>query len=95
MYLDIGAWVYLALCAANFITEILVYKKGIDIRHKPCFVGGIPIEEYFEMQKKGMPQDEIRAEQYRRLTEQQQERERELNEAAGKAATEEEAETNG
>ena len=38
----------------------------MEIVHKQCYVGGIPIEEYFEMEKT-MTREEIRAEQYRRL----------------------------
>ena len=90
-----GAYVYVLLCVLNLAVEIAVFRQGIEIKHKQCYVGAIPIEEYFEMVDRGTPHEEIRAEQYRRLTAQQQERERELNEAAGKAAAEKEAETNG
>ena len=74
----IGSWVYFALSALSLIVDALVYKQGIEIIHKQCYVGGIPIEEYFEMVDAGMPQAEIRAEQYRRLTAQQLEKERAL-----------------
>ena len=76
----LGAWIYLALLIVSFAVEILVYRKGIEINHKQCYVGGIPIEEYFQMLEKNVPHEEIRAEMYRRLTLQQQERERKLAE---------------
>ncbi len=75
-----GAFLYAALSAANLVLDILVFRQGIEIKHAQCYVGGIPIEEYFEMQKNGVPQEELRAEMYRRLTAIQQEKERELAE---------------
>ncbi len=71
--------VYLLLLAVNFGVDIAIFKKGIQVNHAPCFVGGIPIEEYFKMIEDGVPQEEIRQEMYRRLTEMQLEKEAELN----------------
>ncbi len=73
-----GSALYLGLSCVNLIVDAVVFKQGIEIRHKQCYVGGIPIEEYFEMQRKGVPPEELRAEMYRRLTALQQEKEREL-----------------
>ena len=61
-----GIYLYLALQLLNVIIDFAVLKQGIEINHKQCYVGGIPIEEYFEMQKTMTP-EEIRAEQYKRL----------------------------
>ena len=81
----IAPFVYLLLLGVNFGVDIAVYKKGIEVKHEPCFVGGIPIEEYFKMVEDGVPQEEIRQEMYRRLTEMQLKKEAELNgEAVGK-----------
>ena len=80
-----GSALYLGLSCVNFIIDGLVYKQGIEIRHKQCYVGGIPIEEYFEMQRKGVPPEELRAEMYRRLTALQKEKEAELKKAEEKA----------
>ena len=63
----------------NLAIDIAIYKKGIEINHAQCFVGGIPIEEYFKMLEDGVPQEEIRQEMYRRLTELQLQKEAELN----------------
>ena len=95
VFLDIGTWLYLFLSAVNLIGDILVFRQGIEIRHKQCYVGGIPIEEYFEMQEKGVPPEEIRAEQYRRLTALQEERERALEEEEASKAHKKEAEQHG
>ncbi len=67
--LGVGTYLYIALFILNFVIEIIIYKKGIEIHHKQCYVGGIPIEEYFKMIEDGVPQEEIRREMYRRLDE--------------------------
>ncbi|MBQ6021152.1 MAG: hypothetical protein IJL26_13345 [Clostridia bacterium] len=76
----VGTYLFITLASANLLVEQLTFWQGIEITHKQCYVGGIPIEEYFEMQEKGVPHEEIRAEMYRRLSEQQREKERELEE---------------
>lgn len=75
--------VYLVLLFVNFWVDILIFKKGIEVKHAPCFVGGIPIEEYFKMVEDGVPQEELRAEMYKRLTKMQEEKEQKLKTAKG------------
>lgn len=86
-YFSIGfvlaPFVYLILLGVNFYVDILIFKKGIEVKHAPCFVGGIPIEEYFKMVEDGVPQEEIRAEMYKRLTKIQEEKEEKLKNAEG------------
>ncbi|MBQ6264235.1 MAG: hypothetical protein IJK60_02165 [Clostridia bacterium] len=77
--LGIGAYLYILLQIVNAAVDIAVLIKGIPVTHKQCYVGGIPIEEYFELEKTLTP-EEIRAEQYRRLTAIQQEKERQIAE---------------
>ena len=74
----LGAYLYLVLMIANSAVDIILLNKGTPVKHKQCYVGGIPIEEYFEMVDKGMTTEEIRAEQYKRLTALQLEQEAEL-----------------
>lgn len=74
----IAPFVYFILLCVNFGVDIAIYKKGIEVKHAPCVVGGIPIEEYFRMVEEGVPQEEIRQEMYRRLTEMQLQKENEL-----------------
>ena len=62
----IGIYLYLALQMLCSVIDFAVIRQGIPVHHKQCYVGGIPIEEYFEMQKTMSP-EEIRQEQYRRL----------------------------
>lgn len=66
---QIGGILYILLFALNFAIEIVIYKKGVEVHHKQCYVGGIPIEEYFKMLEDNLPQEEIRREMYKRLTE--------------------------
>ncbi len=65
--LGVGAYLYVALIVVNFAVDIATFVKGIEVKHKQCYVGGIPIEEYFRMVDEGIPQDEIRQEMYKRL----------------------------
>ena len=83
----IGSLLYVLLLAVNLVVEVMVFRKGIEVKHAQCYVGGIPIEEYFEMQKNGVPQEELRAEMYRRLTALQEEKERELDQKLDKIKT--------
>ena len=100
--LGIGAFLYILLQVVNVAVDFAVLKQGIPVTHKQCYVGGIPIEEYFELEKTLSP-EEIRAEQYRRLTAIQQEKERQIaedeakkhHEAPDGQAEEKEAENDG
>ncbi len=74
----IGSYLYLALVIVNFVVDIAVFVQGIEVKHKQCYVGGIPIEEYFEMLEKGRPHEEIRADMYERLTAIQKEKDEKL-----------------
>lgn len=78
--LGIGSCLYLALVILNFIIDILVFRENIEIKHAQCYVGGIPIEEYFEMVEKGVSPEDLRAEMYKRLTAIQKEQEEKLKE---------------
>lgn len=64
----IGAYLYLGMMLVNAAVDFRVLLHPVEIVHKQCYVGGIPIEEYFEMEKT-MTREAIRAEQYRRLQE--------------------------
>ena len=75
----IAPFVYFLLLAVNFGIDIAIFKQGIEVKYEDCVVGGIPIDEYFKMVEDGVPQEEIRQEMYRRLTEMQLQKEAELN----------------
>ncbi len=78
--LGVGAFLYLVLVILNFVIDILVFRENIEIKHAQCYVGGIPIEEYFEMVENGMSPEDLRAEMYKRLTAIQREQEEKLAE---------------
>ncbi len=79
--LSVGTFLYIALFIVNFVLEIIIYQKGMEIHHKQCYVGGIPIEEYFKMIEDGVSHEELRKEMYKRLTEIQLQKDKELEEA--------------
>ena len=81
---DWGAAVYPALTLIAFIVDIATFIQGIPIRHKQCYMGGIPIEEYFRMVENGASPEELREEMYRRLRAQQIEKEEALGVSAQK-----------
>ena len=78
--IGLGSILYIVLQITNVVIDVLTLKQGIEVKHKQALVGGIPIEEYFEMLENDMPHEEIRAEQYRRLQAMQDEKEKELKE---------------
>lgn len=84
--IGIGAVLYIVLQIINVVIDVITMKKGIPVTHKQCFVGGIPVEEYFEMQKKGMSTQAIRAIQYERLQAIQNELEEKLKKEEAKKA---------
>ncbi len=57
--LGIGIFVYIALLVVLLVMNIVIAKKGVDVKYKQCFVGGIPAEEYFELVEKGTDIDVI------------------------------------
>lgn len=83
--LGIGAYLYILLQIVNVVIDFKVLKDGIEVSHKQCYVGGIPIEEYFEMQEKGMTTAEIRKIQYERLGAIQAEKEAQMAKEAEEA----------
>ncbi len=55
-----GIFVYIAALVALFVINLVIAKKGINIKYKQCFVGGLPAEEYFELVEKGTDKAVIR-----------------------------------
>ncbi|MBQ8014861.1 MAG: hypothetical protein IJ264_01590 [Clostridia bacterium] len=48
-----GIFVYIGALALLLAINIIIAVKGVDVKYKQCFVGGIPAEEYFELVEKG------------------------------------------
>lgn len=70
--LGFGIFVYIAAIAALLAINIIIAVKGVNIKYKPCFVGGIPAEEYFELVKNGVSKEEIRAKMIEALKEKEE-----------------------
>lgn len=56
-----GAYVYIAILVILLGINIVLAVKGIDVKYKQCYVGGIPAEEYFELVEKGTDKDTLHA----------------------------------
>ncbi len=54
-----GLFVYIAALVLLLAINIIIAVKGVDVKYKQCYVGGIPAEEYFELVKKGTDIDVI------------------------------------
>lgn len=55
-----GIFVYIALLVLSWVIDFLTFKKGIEVKYKPCFVGNIPADEYFKLVEDGVPLEKIR-----------------------------------
>ena len=55
-----GAFVYLALLAAILIYNLVLAKTGLPLKKTPCYIGGIPSDEYFAMVESGASELTIR-----------------------------------
>jgi hypothetical protein len=64
-----GIFVYIGALALLLGINILLAVKGIDVKYKQCYVGGIPAEEYFELVEKGTDIDVIHEMMAKALTE--------------------------
>lgn len=55
-----GIFAYIAALVALLVINIVIAKKGLEVKYKQCYVGGIPAEEYFELVEKGTDKAVIR-----------------------------------
>ena len=58
--LGIGAFVYIAALAVVLAINIIITVKGVDIKYKQTYVGGIPSEEYFRLVEEGTDTETLR-----------------------------------
>lgn len=83
-----GAYVYIATLLILLGINIILAIKGIDVKYKQCFVGGIPAEEYFELVEKGTDTETLHAMMAEALSKKEAEKEA-AEEAELKAKVEE------
>lgn len=81
--LGAGIFVLLALYIIQLIYNIILNKKGIEVKYTECLIGGLPSDEYFKMVEDGVSELEIRKKMVESLTKMQ-------DEVRAKAAHEEE-----
>ncbi len=55
-----GIFVYIGSLALLLAINIIIAVKGVNVKYKQCYVGGIPAEEYFELVEKGTDKAVIR-----------------------------------
>lgn len=55
-----GIFVYVAALVLLLGINIVIAFKGVDVKYKQCYVGGIPYEEYLELVNNGTPKEKIR-----------------------------------
>lgn len=48
-----GYFVYIGTLVLLLGINIVIAVKGVNVKYKQCYVGGIPAEEYFELVEKG------------------------------------------
>lgn len=76
-----GLFVYIGALALLLAINIVIAVKGVEVKYKQCYVGGIPAEEYFELVEKGTDIDTIHAMMAEALEEQSGAKETEKAEA--------------
>lgn len=85
--LGIGAFVYIGALCLLLLINILIAVKGVNVKYKQCYIGGIKSEEYFELVANGTDKEEIRAKMSAALDERAREAEEEkLKKEAEKSA---------
>ncbi len=83
--ISFGIFVYIAALALLLAINIVIAVKGVEVKYKQCFVGGIPAEEYFELVEKGTDIDTIHAMMAKALEAQNEAKEAEAEKAEAKA----------
>lgn len=79
--LGVGAFVYLALTLMQFALNVYLTVKPIPVKYTQCYIGGLPSEEFFELEARQTPLPEIRRKMLVALTRLQLEDERERENA--------------
>ncbi|MBR0536749.1 MAG: hypothetical protein IJK40_01235 [Clostridia bacterium] len=89
--LGFGAYIYIGLCVAITVYNLILAKKGLPVKHTLCLIGGLPSDEYFAMVEAGVPDLEIRKKMVDALTVMQAEVRKKAAEEEAKAQAEREA----
>lgn len=71
--LEIGYIVLILLYLAQFIFNVIVNKKGLEVKYTECLIGGLPSEEYFALIEDGQSKEQIRRKMLVSLSQMQEE----------------------
>lgn len=71
--LEIGYIVLILLYLAQLIFNVIVNKKGLEVKYTECLIGGLPSEEYFALVEDGQSKEQIRRKMLVSLSQMQEE----------------------
>lgn len=71
--LEIGYIVLILLYLAQLIFNVIVNKKGLEVKYTECLIGGLPSEEYFALIEDGQSKEQIRRKMLVSLSQMQEE----------------------
>ena len=71
--LEIGYIVLVLLYLIQLIFNIIVDKKGLEVKYTECLIGGLPSEEYFALIEDGQSNEQIRRKMLVSLSKMQEE----------------------
>lgn len=72
-----GIFAYIAALVALLAINIVITIKGVDVKYKQCYVGGLPSEVYFKLVEKGTDIKIIREMMAKALDEKEAKKEKE------------------
>ena len=65
--IGIGVLLILLLYAIQLVFNIIIFKKGFEVKYTTCLIGGIPSDTYFEYVKSGMSREQLDREMLKAL----------------------------
>lgn len=71
--LEIGYIVLILLYLVQLIFNVIVNKKGLEVKYTECLIGGLPSEEYFALIEDGQSKEQIRRKMLVSLSKMQEE----------------------
>ena len=71
--LEIGYIVLILLYLVQLIFNVIVNKKGLEVKYTECLIGGLPSEEYFALVEDGQSKEQIRRKMLVSLSKMQEE----------------------
>ena len=71
--LEIGYIVLILLYLVQLIFNVVVNKKGLEVKYTECLIGGLPSEEYFALIEDGQSKEQIRRKMLVSLSQMQEE----------------------